>query len=447
MRGFANLKHQAKLVAVGWLAASSVSAAAGQQHSFMKRLDTDAVQTMKGALLIKNGDVTTCELALISNKAAFVAANCLDYTDGTNTVDSSTVYQVMISDGNTKTIGRYDVDEVDAHPRYNPKTFANNVALLKYNSDSSVEWKNYIAANPTEWDSEFYVQRTLTTNSTSSNWNTPNVVQSSGSAPSGCAKASALYAANQVDFLCTTDTVSGSSSKKCVMPYGSVYGIQGPNLAVAALYSHSLIVGDSLCSNSAVFNYYTVLSNFLEWGGVMAKSTIYLFATDQSYINNNKANYTMTNPTGSASVSGVIVGGDLYAIPEESPSESSSSASSNSSEPTSSTEEPESSPSTSEDHESSSSDDASEASNGKSSSSHIATILIIVGVVLLVIGLIIFFLWRRNKKRKAARAAHEQYQANMYNNDFGAGDQADRMSSYSNPYDYDRAHLDNKIAY
>ncbi|KAJ2551771.1 hypothetical protein EV175_003566, partial [Coemansia sp. RSA 1933] len=427
MRGFTNLKHQLKLGLLGWMAASSATAAAaGQQRSLVKRLDTSAIDGMKGALLIKNGGVTTCELALISNKAAFVAANCLDYTDGTNTVDSSTVYQVMISDGNTSTIGTYSVDTVDAHPRYNPETYANNVALLLFNSDASVEWKNYIAADPSEWDSEFYVQRTLVSNSTSSKWNGAQVVQASGSAPSGCSTASTLYAANQADFLCTTDTVSDSSSgANCVMPYGSVYGINGDNLAVAGLYSHSLVVGDSLCSNSAVFNYYTLLSNYLEWGGVMAKSTIYLFAVDQSYVNNDKANYTMANPSGSASVSGVLMGGDLYAIPEASSSSSSVESSTSSSATESSTDEPSSSSSESE--ESSSSE---EGDDGKSGSSHIALILIIVGVVLLVIGIIIFLIWRRNKKRKAARAAHEQYQANMYNDNHSIGGQEDRFSAY-----------------
>ncbi|KAJ1891370.1 hypothetical protein LPJ81_005756, partial [Coemansia sp. IMI 209127] len=338
----------------------------------MKRLDTSAVQGMKGALLIKNGDVTTCELALISNMAAFVAANCLDYTDGTNTVDPSTVYQVMISDGNTSTIGTYSVDEVDAHPRYDPDTYANNVALLKYNNGSQVEWKNYIAADPNEWDSEFYVQRTLVSNTTTSSWNSPQVVQASGSAPSGCSSASALYAANQVDFMCTTDTVSEGSGS-CVMPYGSVYGVNGDNLAVAGLYSHSMIIGDSLCNNQGVFNYYTLLSNYLEWGGVMAQSTIYLFAVDQSYVNNDHANYTMNDPTGST-VSGILIGGDLYAIPTASSSASSSSATTSSTSSESSTE-PASESSTSEDNESSSSSEEGDENSGKSSN-HIAIILI-----------------------------------------------------------------------
>ncbi|KAJ1731716.1 hypothetical protein LPJ72_003793 [Coemansia sp. Benny D160-2] len=414
---------------------------------------------MKGALLVKNGEITTCQLALISNKAAFVAANCLDYKDGTNTPDDTTIYQVMISDGATKNIGRYTVDEVDAHPRYNPETFANNVALIKYNSDSSIEWKNYIAANPAEWDSELYVQRTLVSNSTSSDWNLPEAVQVTGDAPTGCVKASSLFKVNEVDFLCTTDTVADKSAKEssCVMPYGSVYGAIGNDLAVAALYSHSFLVGgDTLCTSTAVFSYYTLLSNYLEWGGVTAKSTVYLFASDASYVNNDKANYTMINPTGTGSVSGTLVGGDLYAIqakasPSESSDEPSSSSSSESesvestseSEPTSSPPEPTSS-------EKESGESASDASSTESSSSKssglISKILIIVGVVLLVIGIALFFFWRRHKKKKEARQRNEQLQANMYNDeDYNVGQQDIRYSNYDNPYDFSRAHLDTKI--
>ncbi|KAJ1989939.1 hypothetical protein GGI25_004557 [Coemansia spiralis] len=434
MRGLGNLKHQ--LYVVGMLALSVFAAG---QHTFVKRLATSSVNGMKGALLVKNGEITTCELALISNKAAFVAANCLNFSKGTNTPDSSTKYQVVISNGNTQNIGSFSVDSVHAHPAYDPETFANNVALLKYNSNAQVEWKNYIAANPSDWNSEFYVYRSLTSNSTSSSWNTPAVVEASGGAPTGCAKVSTLFATNEVDFLCTTQTTSSSAGSGCVTPYSIVYGVHNSDLAVAGLYSHSVVVGKSLCQNTAVFNFYTVLSNYLEWGGVVAESTIYLYSADKTYLNNNNSSYVMSDHTDSPSVSGIVIGGDLNNPVSPSSTSVSSSMSSGTSS-TSSTGTSASAP-TSVTVPTSSPSEAAAAEKSSSSSGLISKVLIGVGVGLLVIGLIAFYFWRRHKKRKEAQTTnHTMYEVNP---DLGV--QNPHSSINFDPYYQGRAHLDTKI--
>ncbi|KAJ2693791.1 hypothetical protein H4R19_005975, partial [Coemansia spiralis] len=59
--------------------ASVLIAGAAAQQAVIKRVDAASVQGMKGGILIKNGAPTTCELALNSEKVAFVAAACLDF--------------------------------------------------------------------------------------------------------------------------------------------------------------------------------------------------------------------------------------------------------------------------------------------------------------------------------------------------------------------------------
>ncbi|KAJ2303280.1 serine-type endopeptidase activity protein [Coemansia sp. Cherry 401B] len=408
---------------------ASMAAAAGQQ-TFVKRLDTSSVMGMKGAVLVKNGSPTTCELALVSNKLAFVAANCLDYQPNSNILDTSSTYQVVVSDGGTGNVGTFKVASTQAHPKYNPGTFANNVAIMRFDGGDDVQWKNYIAANPSDWKNEFYVQRTYSGNT----WAMPQVQQSSGAAPSECSAASPIYAANTVDFMCTDKfTTSAKNGTNCPMPFGTVYGVDDPDLAVAALYSHSVVVGDSLCGSTAVYSYYTVLSNFLEWGGAVAGSTIYLYTADMSYVNNNDPNYTMKDPTGDATISGLLIGGDLNSnqgVPVGPSSSSSVDEPTSTSAPSiasaSAAEEPSSSP-----------EATTEEPKKKS---NLTTILIIVAAVILLLAIIGYLLYRKFKKRPTPTNMTTQYN----NHNYAVGNQ-DYAPEYADDYAPNRQHLDTNI--
>ncbi|KAI9481741.1 hypothetical protein LPJ78_004842 [Coemansia sp. RSA 989] len=428
MRGIGVLSRLT--VGLSLFAASLATAAAGQ-HTVVKRLETSSVLGMKGGILVKNGTPTTCELALVSNKLAFVAANCLEYKPNSNILDDSASYQVMVSDGGTGNVGTFSVESTEAHPKYNPITFANNVAIVKFSGGNDVQWKNYIAANPSDWSNEFYVKRSVSGGS----WAMPQIQDSTGGAPAECGKASPLYASNTKDFMCTNKfTTTNKDGKTCASPFGTVYGVHDPNLAVAAIYSHSVVVGDSLCDSSTVYSYYTVLSNYLEWGGAVAGSTIYLYTEDMSYINNNDPNYAMVDPSGEPSISGLLVGGDLNSdqgvhigpsSSSEDPAPTSSSAAAISTVPIA--EEPSSSP-----------EPAAEEEEPKKN--HLTTIIIIIAAVLLLLAIIGYILWRKCRKRPAPTNMTTQYNDHQYA--MGAQDYA---PEYADDYNPNRQHLDNRI--
>ncbi|KAJ1735805.1 hypothetical protein LPJ61_000354 [Coemansia biformis] len=404
-----------------------VACAAGQQEH-VKRLEMGRVLDMKGAILVKNGSPTTCELALNSEKVAFVAAACLDYKPNSNIVDSSARYQVMLTYDGKKNRGIIDVNSAIAHPKYNPRTFANNVAILNLEPGNQGQWRNYIAANPKDWQSLFYVDRKVTTSGV---WAAPQIIQSSATGSPQCASASSLYAANSVDFLCTSQTVNKGG---CSAPYGGVYGVRDPDLAVAALYSHSVIVGGDLCSSTQIYNYYTVLSNYLEWGGAVSRSTIYLYTADKSYVNNNNPNYHMVEPSAADNINGMIVAGDLNTnkgvpIGQASIPQITSSAfipgmnpvPTGFNQPISSSEHPADAP-----------------ESGKKVS--VSTILLIVAAILLLLALLGWFLYKRFKRRPAP--THEMTQYN--NNEYALGAQ-NYAPEYVEEYPTNRQHLDNEI--
>ncbi|KAJ1672227.1 hypothetical protein GGF38_000190 [Coemansia sp. RSA 25] len=414
--------------------------AAGQhvQRRYVKRLATSAISGQRGAILFANGKPTSCEVALISNLLGYVSANCLSYNAANGSVDMTPNYQVMLSDGTTTSLGMFSVHSATPHFKYDPTTFANNVALLKFNSGGTREWKNYIGANRADWTSKFFVSRAVTNSpgSPMGSWLPAQAVAESGDVTAQCAAASTLFASNVNDLLCTSQVASSSSSSSaggatCALPFSSVYGVRDPDLAVAALYSHSVVVGDSLCKYTQIYNYYTLLSNYLEWGGNVAKSTIYLYVADFKYTNNNNPNYSMVVPSGKPSVTGVVVGGDLSGnSPKPTPSVTSTSSSTT---PTSSSSPSSSSTTTtttssSSATSSSSSDKTTSEQNSEKKGMNIGIILLIVGIILLIVAILAFLLYRRYKKRK------EKNNANFMdmNSDIGVGGQNfNRMSQGS----------------
>ncbi|PIA13552.1 hypothetical protein COEREDRAFT_11312 [Coemansia reversa NRRL 1564] len=414
---------------------SMLGFAAAGQHTFVKRLKLSRVNDLRGGILVKNGMPTTCEVAVTSEQVAFVAAACLNFKENSNDVDSSIPYEVWVTGGDTESINKYMVNGPISHPKYNPETYANNVAVLKLSGNKSAgkKWVNYIAANPKEWESEFYTKRSV---SSSGSFDTPQVVDSNLVLPSECSQASTLYAANTEDILCTSQTATNGS---CPIPYTSAYGVHSPDLAIAALYSHSVVVGDKLCESSAVYSYYTILSNYLEWGGAVTGSTIYLYTADMNYQNNNDPNYHMNDPNGKANIDGIVIAGNLNENKENQ-------------EPLSSDIEIISTPSTvgtgmptvanngitpsstlPESTEGSSADDSNKRKT-------LSTILIVVAVILLVLAVIGYLLYRRFKKRQPPTNEMTQYN----NNDYSLGAQTLRPEYIEN-HEPNRQHLDNEI--
>ncbi|KAJ2781090.1 hypothetical protein H4R18_003085 [Coemansia javaensis] len=257
------------LMATAALVLALAQPAALQQHPPPPRLARRSVTAadlgnFRGAMLVKNGKITTCECALIDNQAAFVAASCLDYGNGRN-LDMSATYAIYFDGGMGQQPAMAPVNPADiiVHPRYGRDTNANNLAILQYSFTAQGSWVNYIAAYRDEWSDIVYVRRQLMS-ATQMQWATPAVRTNDDDDP-GCTSASELYNRNQGAFFCSRIYTPSVFSTTCNMPYGSIYGVASSSMGIAALYSHSVVYGDSMCGGSQTYHYYTVLTNYLRY--------------------------------------------------------------------------------------------------------------------------------------------------------------------------------------
>ncbi|KAJ2754210.1 hypothetical protein GGI19_002572 [Coemansia pectinata] len=280
------------------------------------------VNGFKGAILLKNGQQTSCEVALMRSTYGFVAAACIDYLDNeAKSMNQSTVYEVAISAGNQVSYGTVLVSKITPNPRYDPKTFANNLAVIEFsNNGGRYDFVNYIASWRPDWASMYYVRRSLV----GSVWNTPVVASYSESSGDlvNCARANKLFLSNQKDMMCNQMSTPSAYNSTCSAPFGSVYGVNGVNIAIAALYSHSAVYGsnNSICSSGGnVYNYYTVMENYVHWAMSVLKTRVPVYHSRVvEYTENMDPNYSMSVPAQPSDIDGVkVFGGDIYHIKTE----------------------------------------------------------------------------------------------------------------------------------
>ncbi|KAJ2715102.1 hypothetical protein H4R19_001383, partial [Coemansia spiralis] len=102
-----------------------------------RRDEKSAIQGALGGVLVKNGVLTSCELAVLDNKASVLAAACLDYTSSGN-LDTNTKYAVYLDGSDGSKPVSYNVDTVTVHPGFKRSSLANNLAILQYNAAGTV---------------------------------------------------------------------------------------------------------------------------------------------------------------------------------------------------------------------------------------------------------------------------------------------------------------------
>ncbi|KAJ2724248.1 hypothetical protein GGI07_002118 [Coemansia sp. Benny D115] len=218
-----------------------------------------------GAMLIKDNRLTSCELAIIDAKAAFVAASCLDLTD--EKLKDDIKYEMIINYGQDQgqENARFTIDKaIHVHPQFNPKTLANNIAVVEFNTESSSSQVNTTPSNQTDWNDALYVRR-LVTNSANNIWGNSDISQkTSNEAVDGCLDASEIYKANTAAFFCTSIlSASKLIHSDCQLPYGSVGVSLAGELYTVALHSHTVVDGDTYCGSANKFSYFTILANYV----------------------------------------------------------------------------------------------------------------------------------------------------------------------------------------
>ncbi|KAJ2864459.1 hypothetical protein GGH94_002911 [Coemansia aciculifera] len=267
---------------------------------------------IKGGILVKDGKQTSCGLGLIDNMASFVSADCLDYKDGK--VDQDTVYEVYIDTGYDATASRATVQNITVHPKYNPSTMANNVALIEFNLGSSVSWYNYNAIGRKSWTEIVYAQRYIADVNNMA-WAAPQI-SSQASSDAKCSSLSSLFDSNQNGASCNgvLTTSPSPDMSKCNVPYQIAYAIIGKSLFPAGIYSYSVVEGGGdLCSNSSkIRNYYTLVDDYLVFANVALNRTVHYYRTENTTVPQPDPNYAMAEPSAAQPSGAALVAGNYY---------------------------------------------------------------------------------------------------------------------------------------
>ncbi|KAJ1956876.1 hypothetical protein GGI12_005189 [Dipsacomyces acuminosporus] len=244
---------------------------ASSESLYQRDISTSSLPDQRGALLVVDGKQTTCEVALIDSRSGYVAASCVKPKNGK--VDVSKKYEVFIDNGPKASPSKYRVSDIEVSFLYYEATYMINLAIVQFNKEEEVSWKNPVAEFSTGWDDLYYVRRTLD-NAQDMKWNTP-VVKAQLKDSDGCSEASETYKKNPNAFLCIDSGTQSIFKEPCQVPYGSIYAVKKPgDMSIAALYSHSSVYGTDTCGNSKQFHYYTVLGHYNSWASSYLKYNI-----------------------------------------------------------------------------------------------------------------------------------------------------------------------------
>ncbi|KAI9504810.1 hypothetical protein BX070DRAFT_222936 [Coemansia spiralis] len=237
------------------------SVAAGIQSS---------ISVYPDGVLVIDSQQTSCMVALINENYGFVAANCLA-AGGTSSIPISRLKIVI---NGLQSSGLISVSAATIHPSYNSTTLANNIAVLGFDltgrqttGSSNSQGNTRTAYSALSAQNMCLVRRTLT-NVSSPQWNPVQIVGVSSITEDVCRIGSPIYAANTNDFICNHQVAPvGNGLAPCSLPLGLAYTEITPNSAMpSAIFSHSVVFGDGLCSKNKKAHYYILLNNYLAWG-------------------------------------------------------------------------------------------------------------------------------------------------------------------------------------
>ncbi|KAJ2722499.1 hypothetical protein GGI07_003275 [Coemansia sp. Benny D115] len=299
----------AQVTVVALCVSQSVSALA---LNMTKRTVTfnNLINDFRGAVLIHAGLQTSCEVALIDTQNGFVAASCLKILS-TGKADDNEDYKVAIFDPVGQTSKMFTLDRIDVHPKYDQSTYANNIAIIGFNTGNSQSWVAWVGGHRTEWNNIFYTNRAMTS-VLKKTWDTSYAADIATN--SNCGAASNLYKSNSDWMTCITQAPASRVQSACLTPYGTAWGVYQPNdLAVSAIYSHSVTTSSSLCQTTGtVYHLYTMLQPYIKWATNIAGRDMNLFWKDSSYSYSGSRSFAMSSVGGSSISGAKIVTGDLY---------------------------------------------------------------------------------------------------------------------------------------
>ncbi|KAJ2416672.1 hypothetical protein GGI10_000787 [Coemansia sp. RSA 2530] len=272
-----------------------------------------SINTYRGAILVRNDRQTACEFALIDQRSAFIAASCLDLKPGTATVEDSTRHEIFFDNakGLKATSSPIRTADIHIHPNFDPASYANNIAVVTFTMDQKRTWTNDISVNRDEWTNALFVRRYMSS-VRSMGWRAPMVNSGAWGGFAGCAAASGIYSSNQRDFVCSTESSSISTVSVCRLPYSSVNGIVLSNMATAALHSHTVIEGSSMCGAKQTFHYYTLLASYVGFAKKVIGYDPAYFTASGDFSSNIDPDFKMQPPAFGIPKGMRLFGGDVF---------------------------------------------------------------------------------------------------------------------------------------
>ncbi|KAJ2237112.1 hypothetical protein GGF40_001487 [Coemansia sp. RSA 1286] len=260
----------------------------------------------RGAVLVVNGSQTSCEFAVINNSYSFIAANCV--ADSSGKVDTTKVYQIYFNDADNQAPVKATISssQIHIHPSYNPSTFANNIAVVSYTGVPD-GWRSSIAISPSEWKGRDFIRRYMT-NVNSMSWSSP-IIETLQHPSTQCAIYSGLYAANLDNMFCTTSNLPAMFGAQCSIPYSMAFAFTEDQIAPAALYSHAIYFGNSLCDDSGKkrIYFYTLLQNYIAFAESITGYQLYVLPDHHDRGYNMDPNFKLNEP-----LFGPVAGAKVY---------------------------------------------------------------------------------------------------------------------------------------
>ncbi|KAJ2480079.1 hypothetical protein IWW56_002680 [Coemansia sp. RSA 2131] len=235
----------------------------GKGQRLDRRDNADLLSVIKGGVLVADGKLTSCELAVIDCRASITAASCLHTGTGLN---PDLKYQVYLDDGLDGIPVHYNVDSITVHPSYNPANHVNDFAIIQYNPNGTISWQNSISPKyDANWE-EIGFLRVAPSNLEKDRWEGFTYEFSPASHDNKCDDMSEMYAMNSKDMKCTNWTTEALAPEFniCGIPLGTAYGIANNNAYIIGTYSYSAVSGgDTMCSYTEHRSYYTTLANYM----------------------------------------------------------------------------------------------------------------------------------------------------------------------------------------
>ncbi|KAJ2175497.1 hypothetical protein EV180_002554, partial [Coemansia sp. RSA 518] len=296
------------------LAVSGIGQATETEPSSVAETDTSdstPIDFLNDGVLLVSGKQTSCEIAFISKQHGLLAANCLF------TKDNQPLYtdDLTIATHGSEESEVIPVEGLVIHPDYDSQSLANNIAVVVFTTDSDKISNPKAPLNTTKWDDRALFRRVLA-DTDEPVWNNPLLGRITDEGQDLCSVASPIYAANGNDFICDLGSIApGDPISSCKLPFGMSYGaVLNQGTAPMAIYSHTVVFGDGLCSSSKKVHYYTILRNYLAWGLDAASGLGKSLDIDRTMKANNigSKSYKMNPPENPLPVV-QLYGGNLYA--------------------------------------------------------------------------------------------------------------------------------------